>query len=136
MSQHYGVVVLDRNSFANFENLNANNWTLWSNHMKNYLRIQNCWFAIEKAKSEYADHEDKLKDWEEANQKAIGIIGMKIPTNLSHLQKDTAKDFWETLQSQYGKVGTAALVTKLLDLFYLFSVPYSFTKLVKAQPML
>ncbi|THU97584.1 hypothetical protein K435DRAFT_796380 [Dendrothele bispora CBS 962.96] len=138
------------NSFANFENLNANNWTLWSNNMKNYLRIQNCWFAIEKEKSEYAvrprptnippvvtadgtittpgstiqptdkqlkDYDDKLKDWEEANQKAIGIIGMKIPTNLSHLQKDTAKDFWETLKTQYGKVGTAALVTKLLDLF-------------------
>ncbi|THU76685.1 hypothetical protein K435DRAFT_878853 [Dendrothele bispora CBS 962.96] len=138
------------NSFANFENLNANNWTLWSNNMKNYLRIQNCWFAIEKEKSEYAvrprptnippvlaadgtttspgstlqptdkqlkDYDDKLKDWEEANQKAIGIIGMKIPTNLSHLQKDTAKEFWETLKTQYGKVGTAALVTKLLDLF-------------------
>ncbi|THU88865.1 hypothetical protein K435DRAFT_803183 [Dendrothele bispora CBS 962.96] len=138
------------NSFANFENLNANNWTLWSNNMKNYLRIQNCWFAIEKEKSEYAvrplprnippvlaadgtttspgstlqptdkqlkDYDDKLKDWEEANQKAIGIIGMKIPTNLSHLQKDTVKLFWETLQSQYGKVSTAALVTKLLDLF-------------------
>ncbi|THU86346.1 hypothetical protein K435DRAFT_868390 [Dendrothele bispora CBS 962.96] len=138
------------NSFANFENLNANNWTLWSNNMKNYLRIQNCWFAIEKEKSEYAvrprptnipaivapdgtvttpgsviqptdkqfkDYDDKLKDWEEANQKAIGIIGMKIPTNLSHLQKDTAKSFWETLKTQYGKVGTAALVTKLLDLF-------------------
>ncbi|THU78962.1 hypothetical protein K435DRAFT_811113 [Dendrothele bispora CBS 962.96] len=63
------------------------------------------------------DYDDKLKDWEEANQKAIGIIGMKIPTNLSHLQKDTAKSFWETLKTQYGKVGTAALVTKLLDLF-------------------
>ncbi|THU91302.1 hypothetical protein K435DRAFT_863558 [Dendrothele bispora CBS 962.96] len=138
------------NSFANFENLNANNWTLWSNNMKNYLRIQNCWFAIEKEKSEYAvrpvprnippvlaadgtttspgstlqptdkqlkDYDDKLKDWEEANQKAIGIIGMKILTNLSHLQKDTAKLFWETLQTQYGRVGTAALITKLLDLF-------------------
>ncbi|THV00791.1 hypothetical protein K435DRAFT_854448 [Dendrothele bispora CBS 962.96] len=144
------------NSFANFENLNANNWTLWSNNMKNYLCIQNCWFAIEKAKSEYAvrplprivpgipatdttpatspstiqpsdkqlkEHEDKLKDWEEANQKAIGVIGMKILTNLSHLQKDTAKDFWETLKTQYGKVGTAALVTKLLDLFHMTFKP-------------
>ncbi|THU78961.1 hypothetical protein K435DRAFT_876051 [Dendrothele bispora CBS 962.96] len=123
------------NSFANFENLNANNWTLWSNNMKNYLRIQNCWFAIEKEKSEYAvrprptnippvlaadgtttspgstlqptdkqlkDYDDKLKDWEEANQKAI---------------ERYCEDFWETLKTQYGKVGTAALVTKLLDLF-------------------
>ena len=113
--------------------LSGPNYQLWSTAMKSFLMSQGQWcilshpcprdITLDKnrnplesdkmpSESEIDENKEKIENWEDDNQKAIGNIMLQlapqIQGNLSSKAMDGAGLLWSHLEKQYGKPGIIA----------------------------
>ena len=97
----------------------------WSHHISGYLKLKECWDVIietppikwtDELLSEYSSTKDpqksELKDiyndwkaWCAKDNKAVGILTMKMKSELQTFIKDSARETWSALQESFGKSG-------------------------------
>ena len=117
--------------------LSGPNYQLWSTAMKSFLMSQGQWcilshpcprdITLDKnrnplesdkmpSESEIDENKEKIENWEDDNQKAIGNIMLQlapqIQGNLTSETMDRAGLLWAHLESQYGKPG---IITTYLE---------------------
>ena len=117
--------------------LSGPNYQMWSTAMKSFLMSQGQWCVLsrpcpaditvdsrgvvltgENAPSEedVAANKEKIEDWEDDNQKAVGNIMLRlapqIQGNLTSETMDGAGLLWAHLEMHYGKPGIIATYLK------------------------
>ena len=117
--------------------LSGPNYQPWSTAMKSFLMSQGQWhvlscpcprdITIDKdgrplgsdnmpSDSDIAENMEKIKNWEDDNQKAVGNIMLRlapqIQGNLTSETMDSAGLLWDHLEKQYGKPGIIATYLK------------------------
>ena len=110
--------------------LSGPNYQIWSTAMKSFLMSQGQWCVLSRpcprditinkdripldtdkmpADSEIEENKEKIKNWEDDNQKAIGNIMLRlapqIQRNLTSETMDGAGLLWAYLEKHYGKPG-------------------------------
>ena len=113
--------------------LSGPNYQLWSTAMKSFLMSQGQWRVLSRpcprditldsrgapltgdqapSEEEISANKDKIEDWEDDNQKAVGNMMLRlapqIQGNLSSEAMDGAGILWDHLEKQYGKPGIIA----------------------------
>ena len=113
--------------------LSGPNYQLWSTAMKSFLMSQGQWRVLSRpcprditldsrgapltgdqapSDEEISANKDKIEDWEDDNQKAVGNMMLRlapqIQGNLSSETMDGAGILWDHLEKQYGKPGIIA----------------------------
>jgi hypothetical protein len=117
--------------------LDGTNWLLWESMMGAYLQASGLFIYVSGKKTYQALTTEEmitftnpkadatvvaslralldLKDiWAESDQKAVGIITLKLLPMLQHLVGDTSKETWDTLKVSYGTPGSASIYTDFL----------------------
>ena len=117
--------------------LSSPNYQLWSTAMKSFLMSQGQWRVLSRpcprditcdkdghplesdkmlSESDIDENWEKIKNWEDDNQKAVGNIMLRlapqIQGNLTSKTMDGAGLLWAHLESQYGKPGIIATYLK------------------------
>ena len=113
--------------------LSGPNYQAWSIAMKSFLMSQGQWHVLSRKcladitvdsrgvtltgdqaplDKDTAANKEKIEDWEDNNQKAIGNIMLRlapqIQGNLTPEIMDSAGTLWDHLEKQYGKPGIIA----------------------------
>ena len=113
--------------------LSGPNYQPWSTAMRSFLMSQGQWRVLSRpcprditvdkdgqtlasdkmpSDSDVAENREKIEDWEDDNQKAVGNIMLRlapqIQGNLTSETMDSAGLLWDHLEKQYGKPGIIA----------------------------
>ena len=113
--------------------LSGPNYQVWSTAMKSFLMSQGQWRVLSRpcpvditldskgntitgenapSDEDIAANKEKIEDWEDDNQKAVGNIMLRlapqIQGNLTSEIMDAANLLWDHLEKQYGKPGIIA----------------------------
>ena len=113
--------------------LSGPNYQIWSVAMKSFLMSQGQWRVLSRkcpdditldskgntitgedapSDEDVAANKEKIEDWEDDNQKAVGNIMLRlapqIQGNLTPEIMDSAGILWDHLEKQYGKPGIIA----------------------------
>ena len=113
--------------------LSGPNYQAWSVAMKSFLMLQGQWHVLSQKcladitvdsrgvaltgenaplDEDVATNKEKIEDWEDDNQKAVGNIMLRlapqIQGNLMSETMDGAGLLWDHLEKQYGKPGIIA----------------------------
>ena len=113
--------------------LSGPNYQVWSVAMKSFLMLQGQWRVLSRkcpvditvnsrgntltgdqapSDEDAAANKEKIEDWEDDNQKAVGNIMLRlapqIQGNLTSETMDGAGILWDHLEKQYGKPGIIA----------------------------
>ena len=113
--------------------LSGPNYQPWSTAMRSFLMSQGQWRVLSRpcprditidkdgqtlasdkmpSDSDVAENVEKIEDWEDDNQKAVGNIMLRlapqIQGNLTSETMDSAGLLWDHLETQYGKPGIIA----------------------------
>ena len=117
--------------------LSGPNYQVWSIAMKSFLMSQGQWHVLSRpcpvditvdsrgntltgedapSDDDIAANKEKIEDWEDDNQKAVGNIMLRlapqIQGNLTPKTMDSAGLLWDHLEKQYGKPG---IITTYLE---------------------
>ena len=61
------------------------------------------------AKKAYDDRQEELRDWYRADDKALGIIQLKLHDKLQYLVKNTSHRTWQSIKSSFDQQGPASI---------------------------
>src|SRR6266568_3859302 len=123
----------------------CSNWLLWSLRMRAYLQAKEMWQYVDgtikqpkkylqeersilasidekgkevKPKLTWVDTDQvdlKFMEWSKQDDKALGIMTLKISPSLTYLLKLTAAQTWNAIEARYGQPGAAGIYVDFLD---------------------
>ncbi|KIL55753.1 hypothetical protein M378DRAFT_17660 [Amanita muscaria Koide BX008] len=115
------------------------NFNIWKTAIASYLRSQGLWHAVDEVKPELtkdesvARYEEKTtqiekdrieakykdhKEWDEDDDKALGVIALKMNQDLWHYLGDTAKETLTALTVAYGTPSAAGIFVDFQSLIH------------------
>ncbi|HYT41908.1 MAG TPA: DUF4219 domain-containing protein, partial [Methylomirabilota bacterium] len=123
----------------------GSNWLLWSLRMRAYLQVKEMWQYvngtieqpkkyIQEERSMPASVDEKGKEvkprlawvdtdqvdlkfteWSKQDDKALGIMTLKISPSLTYLIELTASETWNAIEKRYGQPGAAGVYVDFME---------------------
>ena len=103
--------------------LTGNNYLVWSQAMRAYLRYQGTWGVLARKRCPVPADTSKLtnseindmEEWDEKDDKALGAISLRLKPSMHQHIKGTTLDTWNALKSVYGTPGISVQFSDFME---------------------